>query len=151
MARLTKKGRRANGPPFIQLFQWMYDSTAFRSLRPGPRAVILALLRRYNGTNNGSIALSVRDAVFDCGVRDKDTVAGYFTELERKGFIVATRRGAFHLKDPTANRATEWRLTWLDAPGIKATKEFMQWAPEAQVENLRSEKPGAAVRKKPTA
>jgi hypothetical protein len=151
MARLTKKGRRANGPPFIQLSQWMYDSPAFRSLRPGPRAVILALLRRYNGNNNGSIALSVRDAAFDCGVRDKDTVAGYFDELERKGFIVAARRGAFHLKDPTASRATEWRLTWLDAPGIKAMKEFMQWAPEADDKNSRSGKTRAAVRKKPTA
>lgn len=150
MARLTKKGRRAQGPPFIQLFRWMYDSPAFRSLRPGPRAVILALLRRYNGGNNGSIALSVRDAAFECGVRDKDTVRGYFGELERKGFIRATRRGAFHLKDPTRNRATEWRLTWLDAPGINATKEFMQWSPEGDDENSRSGKPPAAVRKKPT-
>jgi hypothetical protein len=150
MARLTKKGRRANGPPFIQLFQWMYDSPAFRSLRPGPRAVILALLRRYNGNNNGSIALGVRDAAIDCGVRDKDTVAGYFAELERKGFIVATRRGAFHLKDPTGSRATEWRLTWLDALGVKATKEFLKWTPDVDEKNLRSGKSGYAVREKPT-
>jgi hypothetical protein len=129
MARLTKKGRRAHGPPFIQLHWWVYDTPAFQCLKPGPRSLLLAVLRRYNGSNNGSIALGVREAAAECSVRDKDTISAYFFELERKGFIIATRRGAFNLKDPPRNRATEWRLTWLDAPGVGATKEFLRWTP----------------------
>lgn len=130
MAKLTKKGRRTHGPPFIQLHWWVYDSPAFQSLKPGPRALLLALLRRHNGSNNGSIALGVREAAAECRIRDKDTISSYFASLERRGLIAATRRGAFNLKDPTRNRATEWRLSWIDAPGVGATKDFLKWSPD---------------------
>jgi hypothetical protein len=130
MARLTKKGRRLHGPPFIMLPRWVYDCPAFRSLKPGPRVLLLAVLRRFNGSNNGSIGLGVREAAAECNVSDKDTIRTYFAALEDRGFLRATFRGAFNLKDPTQNRATEWRLTWLDSPGIRPTKEFMDWTPD---------------------
>ena len=46
-------------PPFIKLPYWVHDST---TLRPIHVALLLALIRKHNGHNNGSIALSVPHA-----------------------------------------------------------------------------------------
>lgn len=133
----TKKARRTWTRPFIQLPHWVYDSAAFRSLKPGPRTVLLALIRRYNGSNNGRIGLGVREAMTECCVRDKDTISSYFQSLEQKGLIVKARAGGFNMKDATRNRATEWRLTWWPAPEVGAgvTKEFQIWLPTSTEED----------------
>lgn len=127
MARIDKKGRRKRGDPFIMVRWQLYDSPAFLSMKPGPRALLLALVRRYDGRNNGAIALGVRDAAAELGLSDKDTVHRYFRELEHKGFIRIARPSSFNMKDASARRATEWRLTWLDAPTMKATNDFIKW------------------------
>lgn len=105
---------------------WVFDCPSFRELKPGPRSLLWELVRRYNGNNNGSIGLGQREAAKALNLGRADTVAGYFAELEERGFIVATRRGGFNMKDPSTRRATEWRLTWLDSPAGKATKDFMK-------------------------
>ena len=63
-----------------------------------------------------------------CNV-NKDTIKQYFDELETKGFISVRRKGGFNLKDTTSSRATEWRITWLDAEGEKATHDYKRWVP----------------------
>jgi hypothetical protein len=125
MAKTNAKGRRRDAPPFVMLPWWIFDSPAYRSLHPVARALLWEIIRRHNGANNGSIGLGQREAATACRVKRADTVARYFAELEDKGFIVATRRGGFNMKDPNTRRATEWRLTWFDAPGLRPTKEFM--------------------------
>jgi hypothetical protein len=127
MARINAKGRRRDAQPFVMLEWWIFDSPAYRSLHPVARALLWETVRRYNGKNNGSIGLGQREAATASGVKRADTVARYFAELEAKGFIAATRRGGFNLKDPSSRRATEWRLTWLDSPGLGPSKEFMRW------------------------
>jgi hypothetical protein len=129
MAKTNAKGRRRDAPPFVMLPWWIFDSLAYRSLHPVARTLLWEIVRRYNGANNGSIGLGQREAATSCGVKRADTIARYFAELEAKGFIGATRRGGFNMKDPSTRRATEWRLTWLDAPGLRPTKEFTAWMP----------------------
>ena len=38
------------------------NSAAFRSCKPAERAILIELIYRHNGYNNGHIALSARDA-----------------------------------------------------------------------------------------
>lgn len=102
------------------------DSLAFRSLKPLPQALLVQMIRRFNGFNNGAIGFGHREAAAACNV-NKDTIKQAFDDLQNRGLIRASRRGGFNMKDITARRATEWRLTWLDALGIKPTHDFKTW------------------------
>ena len=126
--RINTKGRRDFAQPFVMLPHWAFDSPAYRSLKPGPRAILWELVRRYNGANNGQIGFSQRDMAAAINVADRETVAGYVRELEAKGFIKAMCRGSFNVK-VADRRATEWALTWQRIGESPPTKEFMHWQP----------------------
>ena len=126
--KTNQKGRSDKGPPFNQLFHFVIDSAAYRSLSPLSQALLTHVLRRYNGENNGALGLGHREAATLCNV-NKDTIKRAFDELQTKGFISASRKGGFNMKDPTTRRASEWRLTWKPAQwiGLGATFDFKQW------------------------
>lgn len=106
----------------------MVDSPAWLSLSAGARAVYLEILRRYNGSNNGHLALSARDAAERCRL-NKDTVTRMIGELCEKGFIELVVPGAFSRK---VRHAAEYRLTVerCDRTGAAPSKAFMKWRPE---------------------
>ena len=109
---------------FIQLEHWVYDSPAFQSLKPGPRAIYVELKRQFNGHNNGNIFLSQRVAG-DAANIGRDTVGKYLAELVAKGFIVKTM--GHYLGPVGVGQAARWALTELSLDGAPATKEFMAW------------------------
>jgi hypothetical protein len=108
---------------------WAFDCPAYRTLKPGPRALLWELIRRYNGTNNGRIGFSQRDMSVAIAIADRETVAGYVRELERRGFIVASRRAGFNVK-VADRRASEWVLTWFKVGEAPPSKPFMSWRPD---------------------
>ena len=112
----------------MMLSHWAFDSVAYRTLKPGPRALLWEFIRRYNGANNGRIAFSQRDMSAAIAVADRETVAGYVRQLEERCFIAAQKRGGFSVK--AANRrATEWMLAMFPVSEEPATKDFMRWRP----------------------
>ena len=62
--RLRGRGK-SDGPGFIQLFHYVKRSGAYHSLSVYGRAFLTELIDRYNGSNNGSIRLGVREAAFE--------------------------------------------------------------------------------------
>jgi len=126
--KLGAKGRSTGTKPFVMLHNWIFDCPAYRSLKPGPRAVLWELIRRYNGSNNGRIAYGARDMARAVDVADRQTIASYERELEAKGFIKAVRRGGFSVK-VSDRRVTEWALTWEKLGDELPTKEFACWRP----------------------
>ena len=104
---MTSKYRRKGKGKFLMLEGYLVRSAAWRSLRPNDRALYLELKWRYDGFNNGRIGLSVREAADSLNI-GKNAVSSSFTDLQEKGFIDATVKGAFHVK---IKRATEWLLT----------------------------------------
>jgi hypothetical protein len=130
------KQQKKSGPRYVQIFHWEMDNAAFRDLTANARWVYIEIKRRYNGSNNGFIVYSVRQAADELKI-GKTTAARAFQELETHGFIVAEQRGAFHWKiDATGERhrpASEWRLTALHSDrvvGIESkypSKEFTRW------------------------
>jgi hypothetical protein len=128
MARANRKGRRSSGPPFTQLFNYMLEGAAWRSLKPQERAIYLEVARLYNGSNNGFLGLGVRAAAEGAKV-NKDTAAKCLAVLVDRGFIEPTQAGRFN---QNACRATEWRLTTqtCDRTGQMPSKAFLQWRPE---------------------
>ena len=122
---MKNKGR-GKSERYVWLRFWLLDSPAWKSLPVGARALYVEIARRYNGSNNGRIPYSVREAVQALGV-SKGQAKYLFDMLLDRGFIICTRRGAFSLK--TVKDASEWLLTEYasDHPPAYATKEFMHW------------------------
>src|SRR5262249_4681723 len=119
---------------FVQLFHWMLDSPAWKDLDAKARAIYVELTKRYNGSNNGRIGYSARQAAQDLGI-SKDTAARTLRSLERHGFIVVEKRGAFHCK---IRQGREYRLACLEGEGGNklggklGNKEFMRLVAEIQ-------------------
>lgn len=109
----------------VQLHEWMLQSAAYRSLSCYSRCLLVELGRIYNGSNNGWIALSVRDAAERLGVAT-NTALKAFRQLEDRGFIRPHEKGVFTRKD---RHATTWVLTEHPYAGQVPTKEFMRWRP----------------------
>ena len=59
---LSKKGVVETKERFVKLSYPLLASEAWRWLKPQIKAVYIELRRRYNGSNNGTIALSIGDA-----------------------------------------------------------------------------------------
>jgi hypothetical protein len=130
----VSKHRKMTPHRYVKLFHWMMKTDAWRDVDPVARAIYVELERRYNGSNNGLIHYSVREAAADVNV-GKSTASRALDRLQSHGFIVIEKRGRFSLK---IRHATEYRLTIYDSnvEGIDygsklATKEFTRW-PEIQ-------------------
>jgi hypothetical protein len=106
----------------------MLKSAAWRSLSPVARSIFIEVAAIYNGSNNGRLALSVRDAA-ERVCCSKTTAARAFAELTQTGFIDLCSRGHFDRKTP---HAAEYRLTMhpCDRSGQRASKAFMSWRPD---------------------
>jgi hypothetical protein len=135
--------RRAKSSPFTMLPKFLTRSKAWRSLNGDCRALYLELRERFNGHNNGSIALGNREAgeAINTG---KDTARRCFDVLIERGFIVVTADSTFNQK----RLSREWRLTELpdDRTGHKASKEFASWGFEKQNAGAPVRHIGASVR-----
>lgn len=128
MAKADHTGRSKGDGRHMRLHHWLFDSAAYQSLSSDARAVHMILLRRYNGSNNGELSLSVREVADQLRI-SKSTAQRVFVELQERGFIEVVIRGTFTRKD---RRATEWRLTQYpcDLSGDMPSKAFMRWEPE---------------------
>ena len=128
--RQNRKGRSKTTGHFVQLHTWMMATEAWRRLKPSSRAVYVEIVARYDGRNNGRLALSARDAARLCNI-NKDTAVQAFRELIDRGFIECVTPGGFTRK---TRHATEWRLTQhlCDATGAPGTKAYMKWRRQIQ-------------------
>ena len=100
------QGKGHHGPSFIQLFHHVKRSTSYHGLSPIARALLIELIDRYNGCNNGFIVLSVREAAYELGC-SKSTISEAFSELDDSNLARPTKVGAWR-----GRQATEWRLMW---------------------------------------
>jgi hypothetical protein len=119
-----KQGRKSTGPPFVQLYKYMLRCPAWFSLSPTAKAAYVQLALRYDGVNNGMIALSARTLAHELHCSSA-TAARALIELEDAGFIETVKQGRFARRN---RKASEYRLTVFrcDATGELPTKKFMQ-------------------------
>lgn len=122
-----EKQRKAKGSRYVQLFHFMLNCPAWRSLSPVARAVYVQIASRYMGSNNGRIPYAVREGEDELGV-GKSTVQRALNDLVQRGFIVLVKDSKFTQK---LKHAREWRLTehFCDISQRSATKDFMRWEP----------------------
>lgn len=127
MARTNRKGRSTGSGRFVALHHFMLDTAAWRDLSPADRAVYVELAKLYDGSNNGRLALSARDAAERCRI-NKDTALRAFASLEEHGFVERVTLGGFSRK---TRHASEWRLTMHRCNATEAipSKAFQRWRP----------------------
>ncbi len=105
------------------------SSDAWQSLSPDATKVLLDLWRRHNGTNNGEIAYSRREALeclsraHGCKVSTRRPNAA-LKEIQDKGFAVVTKAGSFNIKTKLSRT---WRLTAEKVGNDPATRDFRGW------------------------
>lgn len=125
MAKAYKKLKRG-GAKFAKLDHSLMDAMTTAKLSIGARWVMVELIRRYTGVNNGKIYLPTREAAHCMGTH-RHTVGKYYQELKAAGFIVETQM--HHLGVDGLGRATEWRLTHLPCDGKAPTRDFEKTKP----------------------
>jgi hypothetical protein len=122
--------KKDKGPRHVRIHHYMMATQAWISLGCTERAMYLDIAARYAGygSNNGKIGYSVREAATNLHI-GTSTAKRALDALVDRGFIVATKRGAFSLKK---RHASEWRLTEFasDISRDIATKDFMTWTPD---------------------
>ena len=93
---MKNKGR-GKSERYVKLRLWLLDAPAWKSLPANARALYIELARRYNGSNNGRISYSTREAGQSLHI-SPCTAGRLLRILQGRGFIVCTKRGAFSLK-----------------------------------------------------
>ena len=121
--KADKTGRSVEGQ-YAKLDFAFLKSDAFRRLSGPAIKTFLELRSRYNGHNNGRIALSLDECtrLFSIG---KGTAQRSFQELEAKGFVRLATLGRWY-----GRKASEWELTTLPRNGHLPTHDWKKWKPE---------------------
>ena len=118
------KGKRGAGR-HVQLPEYLQATEAWATLKPGPRALYIELKRRFNGTNNGRIILSHREAATALNVH-RNTIGSWFATLEERGFISMMQLP--YLGPSGVGQAALWALQELPTADCKAAKfGFKHW------------------------
>lgn len=137
------KSRKRGGGRHLQLSEHLQSTEAWASLKPGPRALYVELKRRYNGSNNGRIFLSHRDAAIAINVH-RNTVGPYFRGLEERGFIRMTQ--ASYLGTAGIGLAALWALEEVaTADGKPATRSFIKWKKKPRTKTVQARHKGSAA------
>ena len=97
---------------FIMLPHSVYDSPAFAMLSPIDIAVLLLLIRKHNGSNNGNIPLGVREVAAKCRC-GKTTAIRALQALKKSGLIALIQKGHLVPAIGRDNIASRWRLNFV--------------------------------------
>lgn len=112
-SKINATGRNEQTERFARLPHRILISEAYRSLDLVARALLTELVMMENGSNNGSLWLSVADATDRLGQSDARPAMRGFDDLVDRGFIQMTKDAHFSIKAAETSRARCWRLTWL--------------------------------------
>jgi biotin operon repressor len=109
-----RTGRSKKAARHVRLYYWMMATPAWKSLSGNQRAIYVEMAARYNGSNNGRIHFSTREAASAVHI-SRATAWRALVVLQECGFIVQTTRGGFNVKNKQ-RQAPEWRCPPLQAP-----------------------------------
>lgn len=138
MPKPAFKGKRSASGRHVQLPEYLQATEAWATLKPGPRALYIELKRRFNGSNNGELWLSNRDAAKAINV-SKNTIGPYFAELERRGFIRKAREGC--LGPAGKGQSAVWALDEERTTDMQpARKAFLRWKNQKPVPKTGSKR-----------
>jgi hypothetical protein len=123
------KGKSKKDAHHVRHYSFELQSLAYRSLCVGARALLTEIKDLFNGSNNGELFLSVRDAADKLNV-GKSAASDWFADLVDRGFIRPKVEAGFSWKTAArARKATCWILTEYATGGAAPTRDFQHWRP----------------------
>lgn len=126
MAKVNLKGRNKH-VPFINLHRGVTNSPAWKALTCEAKCLVLCVWERHNGTNNGCISLSHREARLALGVGNTKT-ARAFQQAQQHGFLIERAKGSFSWKMGAGQgRATEWEIATEPCDGKAPKGTYRAW------------------------
>jgi hypothetical protein len=102
-----------NSDKYIKLPHSVYDSPEFQALSVIDIAVLLLLIRKHSGHNNGNISLGVREVAKKCHC-GQTTACRALRSLEKAGLITSTYKGHLVPEIGRPDVATRWRLNFVN-------------------------------------
>ena len=111
---------------YVPFYYEIMDSTAYKSLSPKSRCLLMELQRREFPNKNGFVGMSEKRAadILDCA---ENTASKAFEELINRGFIIRNFDG-----DYTRGLASEWIITYLQYQGREPTHDWKHYKIESQ-------------------
>jgi hypothetical protein len=94
-----------------------WHSPHVAALSSAGRALLVELHSMFNGTNNGTLFLSVRDCADRLGFADLEAAMNAIADLESIGLVTVTVEGSFSMKAGETSRARAFQLNWIGAEG----------------------------------
>jgi len=105
----------------------LIDSPAYRDLSLHARAVLVEIVARMNGYNNGEIAVSRRELVAALGCTPR-YIGFAITELVEHGMIDVPFEGQWK-----ARQSRQYRLTFVSTKSDRpATNDYLRWTPSSE-------------------
>lgn len=101
----------------IILRRSFWHSPHIAALSSSGRALVLELQSMFNGSNNGELFLSVRDAADRLGFTDLAAAQHAIDELLKVGLLATTIGGSFNMTVGGTSKARAFRLNWIGADG----------------------------------
>ncbi|MFZ5701810.1 MULTISPECIES: hypothetical protein [Pseudomonadota] len=121
--RADTRGGQWAGLPWVVI-----DSPAYQALSLYARAVLVEIVRRMDGFNNGKIAISQREIAARLGTSNFRAIGKAIAELMQHGFLLVSAEGEW-----AQRKAREYRLTFVSTQKghliIPATNDYLHWAP----------------------
>jgi hypothetical protein len=123
--RADMRGGRLLGVPYAVL-----NSEAYRQLSTMERAVLIEIILRFNGYNNGAISISYKELAHRLNRKNEAPFGPAVAKLISHGLIDIGMDACWKER-----MAREYRLTFVsttDRAGrqVAATNEYLHWAPE---------------------
>ena len=129
---MSKPRRRKSGKPFVQLYRSVKRSHAYHSLSLPARCALIELLDQFNGSNNGTIGLGLRQLAKSLRC-SQATAQRAFRELDDSGLVWPMKVGVWR-----GRQATTWRIAFYrcDATG---DLPVTMWPPTSEVHHESAE------------
>lgn len=126
------------GDVLIGLPKCVYTSEAYRSLDLYGRAVLMEILSRFNGYNNGQIGCSYREIADGLGNKNFTRIARAVADCMERGLLDIAHEAVWKER-----HSRQYRLTWIMSgkPPFtnKATNEYLGWSEKKAADHVSAD------------
>ena len=102
---MARRGKRKYGH-FVGLSKKTLRCDSYKALSAAAKILYFYLKGKYNGSNNGEIALHYSELKEVVGIKSSATVSNAFKELIEKGWVKKTKHGGL------MRYQNKYELTW---------------------------------------
>ena len=131
------------GEGLMGLPKCVYGSPAYRDLDLYARAVLMEILSRFNGYNNGEIGVSYREIGEGLGSQNFTRIARAVADLMEHGLIDIGHEAVWKER-----HSRQYRLTWVMSGKppftAKATNDYLDWSKKIGVDHVSADAPQSA-------